>query len=137
MYAVRKRRVFRRRRRPFVKRRKFRRSLFKRRRGRTVTRRRRKRNYAVRSILCPVEIMEVPEVRHAHDHLVANTKWSLSDIPLNVRILLGYTYEQVKFLKVTFKYWLVDAYDEIQLTWGDTVQNIRRTGTEVQLRSRQ
>ena len=120
-----------------MKRRKFRKTLYKRRRGRTVTRRRRKRNYAVRSVLCPVEIMEVPQVRHAADHLSANTKWALSDIPLNMRVLWGYTYEQVKFLKVTFKYWWVDSYEKIQVAWNDTVQNVRdriHCRTEVQLR---
>ncbi|KAI0238251.1 hypothetical protein LSAT2_011127, partial [Lamellibrachia satsuma] len=134
MYPRSKRRVFRKRRRPFVRRRKFRRTFFKQRRKRTVTRRRRRRNYAVKSIVCPVEIIQVPETPTEPEHLSSNTKWSVSDIPLTMRTMWGYNYEEVKFLKVTFKYWVIDAYEKIELMWDDTHQYMRGTGRTAELR---
>lgn len=46
----------------------------------------------------------------------------------------GYNYEQIKFLKVTFKFWLYDTYPKLEVTWGDTVQDVRGTGRQKQLR---
>ena len=100
MVYARRRRVFRRRRRPRFVRRKFKRRFGKQRRGRTVTRRRRRRNYAVRTVACSVQ--EFNPSLHVHDC----TQWLVSDIPMKLRTIWLAQYEKVKFLKVTFKYWV-------------------------------
>ncbi|KAI0238250.1 hypothetical protein LSAT2_011126, partial [Lamellibrachia satsuma] len=51
-----------------------------------------------------------------------------------MRTMWGYNYEQIKFLKVTFKFWLYDTYPKLEVTWGDTVQDVRGTGRQKQLR---
>ena len=133
MYPRSKRRVFRRRRRPAFRRRKFKRPCYKRRRGRTVTRRRRRRRYAVRSVCCPVQIFTAPARGHSV-HLSDCTKWNVSDIPLAMMSMWGYMYEQVKFLKVTFKYWPLDIYEEIMFDKQVTTQMLRMKGRTPELR---
>ena len=133
MVYARKKRVFRRRRRPVFRRRKFKRAFYKQRRGKTVTRRRRRPKYAVRTINCGVQLFSAP-ARGGPQHLSDCTKWSISDLPLELRSVWLKMYEQVKFLKVTFKYWPLDIYEEIMFDKQVTTQMLRTKGRTPELR---
>ena len=129
MVYARRKRVFRRRRKPVFRRRKFKRAFYKRRRGKNVTRRRRRAKYAVRTINCGVQIFD------AKQHLTDCTKWSISDLPVELRTIWLRMYEQVKFLKIVFKYWPLDIREEINYTnQGSTVQVLRSRNRTPELR---
>ena len=131
MYFRRRKRVYRKKRFTFRRRkgRIFKRAFYKRRRGKTVTRRRRRPKYAVRTIVCGVQIFD------AKQHLSDCTKWSISDLPIVLRNIWYRMYEQVKFLKVSFKYWPLDICEEINYTnQGSTVQVLRSRNRTPELR---
>ena len=112
MYPRSRRRAFRRRRRTVFRRRKFKRPFFKRRRGRTAPRRRKHRHgFVKRTIVCPIRHIPCPEPILG-THIQGNTDWNISDIPVEMRDLWAKMYEKVKFLKVTFKFWVEDTSEQ-------------------------
>ena len=111
------------------RRRKFRRGFYKRRRGKTVTRRRRRPKYAIRTVNCGVQVF------NPKSHLSDCTKWSISDIPVEMRGVWTSVYEQVKFLKIVFKYWVMETSQELVYETGaSTRQIVRHNERNMELR---
>lgn len=128
MVYVRRRPFFRRRRKPVFRRRKFKRAFYKRRRGKTVTRRRRRPKYAIRTVNCGVQTF------NPKNNVSDCTKWSITDIPVDIRNVWIGMYEQVKFLKITFKYWVIQTSQGYKFDKSQTSQWVHDDERNMELR---
>lgn len=62
------------------------------------------------------------------------TKWSVTDIPIEMRNLWSKIYEEVKFLKVQFKYWCLDISEEVVFRKQVSIQKLHSQGRCPELR---